>query len=326
MVPERGDAVAAKVVAVGHHERLEVVGGREVPLRPGMICTLVLGRRYSTLEYHGELPRRLAPGDTFDLLSIGGVAGRVAAKNNLVPGPTRLEFLGFAANPSGTKLRLSDFAVRIGTGNPLPAVILVVGTDMDTGKTAAAATAIRVLTGSGIKTAGGKLTGTSRMRDLFAMREAGAKPVLDFVDFGLPSTYGASAEQLIGMFCKMRQACGKNGCEYMAIEVADGLFQPETRQVLTSSAIMSAVSVIILAAADSVGAYGGRRVLWELGYCPHFLSGLFTAGGLKIEEVASHCPLPLLIVGSEKQDRFIEFVHRQCHWGNQADGLKPGKR
>ncbi len=40
MVPESGDAVAAKVVELGHHKRLEVILGREVPLRPGMVCTL----------------------------------------------------------------------------------------------------------------------------------------------------------------------------------------------------------------------------------------------------------------------------------------------
>lgn len=310
MVPAPGDIVLGKITGIGHHDRLEISDGREVLLHPGIICALVLGRRYSTREFHGEIPGKLIPGDKFHLLNAGGTAGWVRDRNQLTHTPTTLEFLGYASSALGKKLSLTDYRLETKTDGTLPTVILVVGADMEVGKTTAAAFAIRALSAAGHKTAGVKLTGTARMKDLFMMENAGGDPTYDFVDFGLASTFGTSAKYLVQMFHTMRQACGQDRCEYMTVEVADGLFQPETHRILTNTEIMEHVSLIIFASADSVGAYGGTTVLKQLGHAPHFLGGLFTASRLKIDEVKTWCRLPILTIGSQDQAHFVDLARK----------------
>ncbi|MEZ5073324.1 MAG: hypothetical protein R2691_00610 [Solirubrobacterales bacterium] len=65
---------------------------------------------------------------------------------------------------------------------------------MDAGKTVAAVAIVRELEAMGLRVAGAKLTGVGRVRDILAMRDAGADSVLDFVDAGLPSTVVPAAD------------------------------------------------------------------------------------------------------------------------------------
>jgi hypothetical protein len=321
--PEQGDVVVGKVLSTGQHARIEIVGGREVLLRPGLFCALVLGRRYSTWEFHGEIPETLRPGDVFHLLNTGGISGVVYDKNQLAMNPTRLEFIGYLSHAEGKKQNISHYTLCPGEGNPLPTVIMVVGADMEVGKTTSAAWAIRELVQAGHKTTGVKLTGTSRMKDLLVMRDGGAAPILDFVDFGLPSTFGVQADVMARMFQQMRKAGAEKVCEYMVVEVADGLFQPETYAILTNESIMKDVSLVLFAAEDSVAAYGGSTFLKRIGHPPDLLTGLFTASPLKTREVQSHCSTPIFSTAPDHQKRFLESA-RQVR--NTAELSKRSKR
>jgi hypothetical protein len=69
-------------------------------------------------------------------------------------------------------------------------VVLIVGTSMSAGKTASARVVVRQLVKAGLKVAGAKLTGAGRYRDILTMRDAGADPIFDFADVGLPSSIG----------------------------------------------------------------------------------------------------------------------------------------
>jgi hypothetical protein len=262
------------------------------------------------MEFLAQVPPTLNPGDAIHLLNIGGVAGLVLAKNNLARSPTRLSFLGYLSTLGGKKENIREYALTCRTEKPLPLVVMVVGSDMEVGKTTTAAAAIHQLTLSGHKTGGAKLTGTSRMKDLFIMRDAGAEPTLDFVDFGVPATYGTSKDFLLKVFNGMRTFFAEKDCQYMVMEVADGIFQPETQAVLENKKIMSQVSVLLFSAADSVGAYGGCEVLRRMGYPPDFVSGLVTASKLKTKEVAAHCPVPLFHATPHQQEDFLEVVRR----------------
>ena len=59
-----------------------------------------------------------------------------------------------------------------------------------------------------------------------------------------------------------------------------------------------------------MGAYGGYNFLKRLGHTPHFLGGLFTASGLKIDEVASWCPVPILTSGHKQQKQFMDLARK----------------
>jgi hypothetical protein len=308
--PQQGDIVVGKVLSIGQHGRVEIMGGREASLRPGLLSALVLGRRYSTWEFQGEVPEDLEPGQVFHLLNTGGAAGIKVEKNELAMEPTRLEFLGYVPDPSGGKENLRHHIVSPKDGGPLPTVIMIVGADMEVGKTTSAVWAIRELVRTGHKTSGVKLTGTTRMKDLFAMKDAGADPILDFVDFGLPSTFGASAEVIGRTFEQMRKASAASHCEYMVVEVADGIFQPESHGILRNDAIMEEVSLVLFAAADSVSAFGGYAYLRQIGHPPDLLAGLFTASPLKMREVEAQCSAPILCDDSEHQQGFLELARR----------------
>ena len=65
---------------------------------------------------------------------------------------------------------------------------------MSAGKTTTAITVIRRLRRRGLRVAGAKVTGVARYREILAMADAGADPVADFVDAGLPSTICAPEE------------------------------------------------------------------------------------------------------------------------------------
>ena len=306
--PEQGDIVVGKILRIGQHGRIEIIGGREVILRPGLFAALVLGRRYSTWEFNGEIPKDLEPGQVFHLLNTGGVAGVKVEKNQLAMEPTTLEFLGYVSNSSGQKENLRHHTVRPKNGRPLPTVIMVVGADMEVGKTTSAVWAIRELVRTGHKTSGVKLTGTTRMKDLFAMKDAGADPILDFVDFGLPSTFGASTEVIERTFEQMRTASAASHCDYMVVEVADGIFQPESHGILRNKAIMNEVPLLLFAAADSVAVFGGYAYLRQFGHLPDLLTGLFTASPLKIREVESRCSAPIFSDDSQHRARFLELA------------------
>jgi hypothetical protein len=308
--PMEGDVVIGQIINIGQHRYLEITDGREVLLRQGITCALVLGRRYSTFEFHGDIPKTLALEDTFHLLNTGGVSGTVKARSQLALAPTKVKFLGYASKSSGEKYNIRDYALRPTKGKQSPFVILVVGSDMEVGKTKGAEYAIHALSRTGYKVGGMKLTGTSRMKDLYNMKNSGADPVLDFADFGLPSTFGASQDRIKNIFQKMCYACSDYGCEFMVVEVADGLFQPETFMVLHSKGIMEQVSQVIFASADPVAAFGGYTFLKNLGHAPAFLTGLFTRSRLGIREVRSHCSVPILSADPEDQKHFLSVAVR----------------
>lgn len=309
-VPEPGDAVVGKIMSIGQHGRIEIMGGREVLLRPGLLCALVLGRRYSTWEFHGEIPEALRPGGVLHLLNTGGTSGLVMEKNQLAMDPTRLEFIGYLANSAGGKENLRHHALTHDAGRPLPTVIMVVGADMEVGKTTSAGWAISELVRAGHRTSGVKLTGTARMKDLFTMKDAGAAPILDFVDFGLPSTFGTPAEVMGRMFQQMRAAAAESNCEYMVVEVADGVFQPETYAILKNPQVMNDVSLVLFAAADSVAAYGGSTFMEQIDRPPDLLTGLFTTSPLKVQEVEARCCTPIFSTATEHRTRFLELARR----------------
>ena len=83
---------------------------------------------------------------------------------------------------------MSDFALREADGRFDVPTILLVGTSMSAGKTTTGRVACELLTESGLRVFGIKLTGAGRYRDILSFRKAGAAEIYDFVDAGLPST------------------------------------------------------------------------------------------------------------------------------------------
>ncbi len=307
--PMVGDVVLARVLSVGRHRAIEDAVGTEHPLSPGTICAVVLGSRYSTAEFHGEVPARLKEGDSFDLLNTGGVAGHVIPRTSAASGPTVLGYLGHAVDGSGKRLSTFDSPIAAQRRGAAPGVILVVGSSMDSGKTTSAAFAIQILSAADFPVGGAKLTGTSRMKDLFKMKGAHAVDVADFLDVGYPSTSGCSQSDLERIFEALTGYLGDRGARTIVMEAADGVFQREVELVLSSKKIMANVRMIIACATDSVSAYGMVTYLKKAhALVPDYISGIISSMPLFMEEAAERMKVPIFDDSRTTRDRLIKVV------------------
>lgn len=192
-VPRRswstGDYVIGRVLDLGSVPyTVESQAGRLVEVVPGDMVLGALGRRAATLQLVGDW-REVGADDppTLDTLNAAGVLGRVTSAPRPAPPFARLEYLGHAAR-DGERLTMTDFARTEQSDDIGAPVVLIVGTSMEAGKTAAGKAIVRQLKSLGLRVAAAKLTGIGRFRDVQAMGDAGADVICDFVDGGLPST------------------------------------------------------------------------------------------------------------------------------------------
>ena len=313
--PRIGDVVIGQIVKIGQHFFIEDPFGHEILLHPGNICALVLGNRYSTREFYGEVPNRLNLGDEFSLLNIGGISGEAKQSNILINDPTRLTYLGHACGKGGERINTFDHAPSAQTcpSAKIP-IIFVVGTDMDSGKTSTCGLVIRILSENGWQVGAGKITGTSRMKDILYMKACGAEWIADFMDLGFPSTSLCTMKDLEGIWDGIRSLIMQEGCHALVLEIADGILQPETELIFFSSRIMKERSLLVLAADGSVSAFGAIEHLSNHYHIrPDFLSGLIINSNLSIKEITAKIDIPILNNQTVSRRSLIERLHKKGH-------------
>ena len=315
--PQNGDVVIGKILELGQHTKFEEPGGHEIILQRGNVVSVVLGRRYSTKEFCGMIPDMLTQNCKFDLLNVGGIAGSVVSRNTLAKGPTRLLYLGHAVDDNNKIINTLNFQSAKKTKHPKTIdwplkIIMVCGSEMDSGKTLSSGQIINILSNNGFVVGGGKLTGTSRMKDILYMKASGARCILDFMDVGYPSTYLCSIDELKDIFYAFTEYFADQGCKFLVVEVADGIFQRETEMILNCSDIMENISFFTLAANNSVSAYGGIIYLKnQYGITPDFISGLITADWLSMEELHTKIPVHFLKNSSESRKDFLQIIQQK---------------
>lgn len=300
--PRLGDLVAARVSSVGAHQFLEDVHGRRVRLYPGDVVVGVYGNRYATDFYEGYLPTEAAA----HLLTAGGLVGVVASAHQRLGPPTELTILGALTDQAGLPLSLEDF-----TMSPAPSAtaglrtLVVVGTSMNAGKTTTAAAIVRGWARAGLRAGAGKVTGSGSGKDRWAYVDAGATAVADFLDFGMPSTFGYPVERLQTTMIAIRDALAEKA-DAVVLEIADGLLQEETRQLAAS--VPRFADGVVLAAADALGAVASVEILRELSVPVRAVSGLVTASPLASREVAAATGLDVLSPTELAHDAAVDLL------------------
>jgi hypothetical protein len=293
--PRLGDLVVARVVSVGAHDHLENVHGRRVRLYPGDVVVGALGNRYATDFYEGYLPS----GSVAHLLTAGGVVGVVASAHVRRGEPTQLEVLGSLAGVSGVGVSLDDFALPI----PAPAAVsrgggaelgtfVVVGSSMNAGKTTTAAALIRGWARAGLRVGAGKVTGSGSGKDRWMYEDAGAGEIVDFLDFGMASTFGYPLTRLAQTMVGIRDTLVARGASVVVLEIADGLLQAETRGL--AERLAGFADGAVLAVADGLSAVAGAQIMAEVGVPARVISGLVTASPLAAREAAAATGLAVL--------------------------------
>lgn len=248
------------------YNTVEDLTGRMLPLRAGDILAGTLGARRALHGYAGEVPSQVAVGDVIDVLNLGGVLGRCTSQNADLGAPFRAEVLGAI-------LSFPDLGDRVGRPAhirhgavppierlaPLPPVVYVAGTCMNTGKTVAAAELVRGLSRSGLRVAACKLTGVALMRDTLRMLDSGAVAALTFNDSGVASTRaGVTPAIAKGVLTRLLEAKP----DVIVAELGDGILgEYGVQDILRDPELVAAGAAWVVAAPDPVGCWGAVEIL-----------------------------------------------------------------
>jgi hypothetical protein len=286
-----GDLIVAKVERLGTHDHAEDRHGRRVRLYPGDLVVGAYGNRYATDFYEGYVPT----GARTHLLTAGGLIGTVAAAHEAHADPTSLEVVGRLAGERLRPLSLQDFARPLLPPNPaagVPITVAVLGTSMNSGKTTTAAAIVRGFARAGFTPGAGKVTGSGSGKDRWSYQDAGAHALLDFLDFGMPSTFGYPLDRLDATMTAIRDGLASKGCDVVVLEIADGLLQEETAWL--ARRLPGFADAAVFAAVDALSARSGVALLREIGVPVRAVSGLVTRSPLAARETAAATGLPVL--------------------------------
>jgi hypothetical protein len=116
--------------------------------------------------------------------------------------------------------------------------------------------------------------------------------VIDFLDFGMPSTFGYPVERLRATMVGIRDELAGRGSDAVVLEIADGLLQTETAALLSS--LPGFADAVVLAVCDPLSAVAGVRILNDLGVPVQAISGRVTASPLAAREAAAATGLDVL--------------------------------
>lgn len=291
VVPRSGDVVIARVIEILNHKRVETPESRKAILFEGALIMLAYGNRYAADQFLAHVPDSLEP---CHLVAAGGIAGVVTESHEKMDDPTVIEPIGLLADHNGV-VNISQFAPyqtpgeldegpAAGADQRRPEVIAVLGTAMNSGKSTTMACLINGLTQSGRSVGAGKITGTGAGNDPMIYHDAGADHVMDFTDFGYPTTFRLAMPQLRALTVGVVQQLAQANSDVVVVEIADGIYQEETAQLLRDALFQQTVDQVVFAASDALGARAGVQELQAAGLRVAVASGVMTSSPLATVE------------------------------------------
>ena len=331
--PRSGDVVLASVRRLGQHRRIEQPDGRRAALHLGDEIIVAYGDRYAPDQFESEVPTNLGP---TQLVASGGVASSMLSRSMDVRNATDIVPIGLVGDNRGRPLNVADFALTPQTPEvPRPRTVAVIGTSMNSGKTTTVHYLVHGLSRGGFRPCSTKVTGTGSGGDYWVMLDAGAHRMLDFTDVGLASTYRQPITVVERKFIELVDHLTASGSGVNLVEVADGIFQRETAQLIESEVFHSNVDLVLFAANDAMGAVLGVNHLRGLGFDVIGVSGRITRSPLSVREARLATELPVLGI-SELGDPEIApgllgldptlldqpFVPAQAAWPISVPGLE----
>ncbi len=285
-----GDLILCQIAEIGQHKKIQLAERRASESYPNDFVVLCLGDRYAPDQF---LASAVIDDDLIDLVAGGGVAGRIDAAHIRMAEPTRLKPIGLLTGAYGQIMNIADYVLPQLPANNQVTVIGVFGASMNSGKTTAASSLAHGLLRAGYSVAGVKATGTGAFGDFNSFEDGGAL-ALDFTDVGMPTTFRMPMEQIEAGFNTLVATAAARGAEIVVVEIADGVFQQETRAILKSSAIRDRLDGILFAAPDALSALGGKVVLEQVDLTPFAISGMVSCSPLAAAEAAEVTNLPIL--------------------------------
>jgi hypothetical protein len=279
--PIAGDVALVRVEVTEFHKHITTAENRRLRLYPGAQFVGVFGNRYAAAAFEAEVQGT----HNLNMLTGAGMIGTVKSKHHSAADPTQLSIIGFVRGADGARLNLKGQLFHPVATRPMTKnLIYIIGTNMNSGKTTTAARLIKSLCNQGLNVAACKLTGSVSNRDQDELTAAADHQVIDFSDFGFPSTYLCSREELLKLFRAMMHELTPRTPDVVLVEFADGMLQRETAMLLAEPEILNATRGVVLTAGGSLSALWGVTRLRELGYHVIGVSGRFTSAPLAMRE------------------------------------------
>jgi hypothetical protein len=317
---EEGVLLAVRILnSKSSYNTLELTSGRMAKVSRGDIIVGALGHRKALFGYSGHLPEQLNPGDTIQVLNIGGVLGICDSVNANFGQPFDAEVLGtvlefpYLGERIGVPARVGvdklNMSASINTQD-VPIVVLA-GTSMDSGKTAAASAIISRLRHCGCTVDAFKATGVSLRRDILAMEDAGARNTAIFTDFGVVTTTEENGPPVTRMMLTQLAA---EKPDVIVFELGDGLLGAYgVEAILKDAGIREAITCLVLCANDPVAAWGGVKLLRdEFSLAPDVVTGPATDNLVGTNLITDRLGIPAfnaITHGVELGDTVAEIVN-----------------
>jgi len=248
------------------YDEVECSDGVFRHIRKGDVLVGTLGGRQALKGYSGRVPRHIEPGDTLNVLNLGGLIGECTAGHPNLGPALPVEVLGAVMvkrDDQWLHARIQEDALemvhRLNTSVP---IVAVSGTAMDTGKTEAACRVVEGLAETGLKVGAAKLTGASLMRDVRRMREHGATAVATFTDAGIACT----VEDAITPIAKgvIHHLNATHDLDVIVAEMGDGFVgYYGVDDLMTDMELQSFIEAHVVAATDLAGAWAAEQTFRE---------------------------------------------------------------
>jgi hypothetical protein len=255
---------------------VEAVSGRDMIVAPGDVFLATPGHRESTRWVVGGIPEGgLVPGRPYWVLAQSGIVGDLMGDSPLEKSHLgRAKYLGVVTDGDGRALNIRQFAPSpSGSSDQEAPVFLVVGTSAEVGKTTAGTTILRALKGRRGDLVALKATGTSTVGELSTYLDFGASEAFDCVDFGLPTTYPSERAGMAEVFDAMLDRCLSSRASAVLIECGGDMLGANVPVFIDRLRRRRADAKVILAAADALGALGGKQVLQDMGLSVSLVTG-----------------------------------------------------
>lgn len=279
---ETGDYVLARVTHRPDPDvRMENPVGRRVELMEGETVVGALGTRRATRGFVGDW-RDVGDDGVMNVMTGGGVLGNVTSTSPYSPTPIEVGYEGHVVTDGVERMRDHALTGKVSSfGTP---VVLVLGTSMSAGKTMSGRVITRVLVENGYDVAACKLTGAGTYGDVLSMEVAGAEPIYDFVDAGLPTTvvpeetYRNAVGPVLG---RMEEA------DVVVAEVGASPLEPYNGEAAVEM-IEDNVAFTVLCATDPYAVVGIED---SFGHPPDLVAGIATntAAGVDLVEELTDC-------------------------------------
>jgi hypothetical protein len=273
------------------NDRLELVSGRMAKINKGDVIAGTLGYRRALKGFVGTIPDSIHVGDTIHVLNLGGVLGVCIGKNPDVGSPLEAEVLG-AVLRDGVAANIAQNALPPREDlPPCPPLVVVAGTCMSAGKTAAASEIVKRFAQSGNRVAAAKLSGVAALRDTLDMEDHGAFATLSFLDCGLPST--ACVSDLAPYARAILAELAAKKPDVIVLELGDGILGDyHVGSFFEHADLLAATKAVVMCANDLVAAWGARKLMEEWKIPITVISGPVTDNQTGTDYITRELKLP----------------------------------